>query len=221
MATENYQPIGVNIDRYNWGDVYTGTAAALIEAKIVAECDLPGQPGNNRLSVTRGVKREPGSKQTRRYPRKRSPDVFAVRIDASYEEQTRRETAEKAELREIRAREVAESVRAMTAELKDRLKATTAAEFLEHLRSLISLASWSVHNYTEGNIPRSDPVYGFRIESDTGNEVVRLLKLAHDGLDKATTRRDTAGQNGVPLEAFQRATHDREFQLFLENQALR
>lgn len=221
MAIENYQPNGVKVERFGWGDYCTGTAAALIAAKLIEECDLPGQPGNNRLSVTRGDRREPGYIQIRRHPRKRSPDTFVVRIDASPEERERRLTAENSARRESQEIESAESLRAVNARLKEYFKSVPAAEVVENLRYLILTAARSVHDCTEGNTPRSELVYSFRLESEVGNEAVRLLNLAHDCLKGAKTTKDSVNQNAAAPEAFKRALHDRDFQRFLENQGMR
>ncbi|MDR3453575.1 MAG: hypothetical protein P4L96_12385 [Rhodoferax sp.] len=221
MAIENYLSSGLKIERTPWWDIYTGAAAALMEAKIVAEHDLPGQPGNNRLMVSRGDRDQPGYIQVKRHPRKRSPDRYDVWIRISTEEETRRRTAKDAALRETRETENADRIRYAHAAIKESFKAATAAEFLSHLRSLINGAAWSVHDCTQGNTPRTDPLYDFRLESHVGDEVVRLLNLAHAALGDAKATRDTSVQSAVPHESFERAIHDREFQRFLENQGLR
>lgn len=221
MAVKNYEPSRLKIERFLSCDLYTGTAVELIAAKIVAECDLPGQPGNGKLTVTCGKGCEPGNLKITRRPRKRTPDLFVVRIGTSPDEEALRQNAEQTERRENSEIARTEILRKVQARIKEHNKSATGADFLGFLRGLINMAAWAVHDHTDGMAARNEPSYGFRLEQSKGCEAVRLLNLAHDSLARAKAVQDKSSQNAAPFEVFEQVLKDQGFQRFLELQGLR
>lgn len=230
MATKNYEPLEVKTERFSYVDVYRGTAEALVEAKIVAQCDLPGQPGNNRFSISRGIRQKGGYTNIERLPRKRTPDLFVVRIWTSPEEEARRQKADETEQRENSQTgrvnpsppsDTSDVVRAARARVREFNKSLTAADFLDCLRTSINAAAWSVHDQTEGVTPRHERMHQYCLDNESGRETVRLLNLAYKSLAGAMVTHDKSRHSTAALEVFEKARDDRGFQRFLEVQGLR
>lgn len=230
MATKNYEPLEVKTERFSYVDVYRGTAEALVAAKIVALCDLPGQPGNNRFSVTRGTRKQAGYTNIERRIRTRTPDLFVVRVWVSDEEAALRQKAEETERRENSqtgrvnpspSSDTSELVRTVKARVREFNKSLTTADFLDYLRTSINVAAWSVNDHTEGVAPRNERMHQYCLDNESGREVVRLLNLACKSLAGAMVLHDNSRHSTAALEVFEKARDDRGFQRFLEVQGLR
>lgn len=230
MATKNYEPLEVKTERFNCADVYRGTAEALVGAKIVAQCDLPGEPGNNRFSVVLGARKQAGYTKIERRPRTRTPDLFVVRIWVSAEEELLRKKADETERREnnqagrinpSHRSDPSEFQRAVWASMRRVNKSLTAADFLDCLGISIKLAASRIKGHTVGVTPQDERIHQYCLDNESGREAVRLLNLACKTLAGATVTHDKSQHSTAALEVLEKARDDRGFQRFLEVQGMR
>lgn len=215
-------PSGVTVDRYVWGDIYTGTKMDLIAAGLARDGQFPGDPGNDPRNCKFNPDGTPHSKRQTRpagglaIQRARRRGVFELYRDVD-------KAVSNARLRCTGSDEAAKKAAAELAAARDAAKDApkTAKEFSDRAAASFWL-SWNI--FCRGHLRESEGDGGFALSpglkrwlSDTADEIHwQIMHSAHEERDDAlfvefseerANRRLRQAQTAVaradaPLQAF-------------------